>query len=144
MKNLLNERRRRFNESLQEFYKKITQEYDHSSTSSLPSLMEVELNIEDQSPKGQNTPSVKKEEELVGPEVPKNNEVLGQNKKLITPNDFKKPSIRISYADAALHQQDWTVSLNYRMKENKNGLMIINTVGMICMQEILQNLSKWE
>ena len=101
--NLLNARKKRFNESLQEFYKKITQEDDHSSTSSLPSLMEVELNIEDQSPKGQNTPSVKKEEELVVPKVPKNNEVLGQNKKLITPNDFKKPSIRISYADAALH-----------------------------------------
>ena len=46
---------------------------------------------------------MKKEEELVVPEVPKNNEVLGQNKKLITPNDFKKTLIRISYADAVLH-----------------------------------------
>ena len=39
--NLLNERRGRFNESLREFYKKLTQEDDHRSTSSLPSLMEV-------------------------------------------------------------------------------------------------------
>ena len=81
--NLLNERKKRFNESLQEFYKKIMQEEDQGSTSSLPSSMEVESNIEEQNP-----PSMKKEE-TVPKNLPKNNEVLG--KKLITPNDFKRP-----------------------------------------------------
>ena len=95
--NLLNERKKRFNESLQEFYKKFMQEEDQGSTSSLPSSMEVESNIEEQNP-----PSMKKEEEVTVPKNhPKNNEVLG--KKLITPNDFKRPSIKITYADAALH-----------------------------------------
>ena len=62
--NLLNERKKRFNESLQEFYKKFMQEEDQGSTSSLPSSMEVESNIEEQNP-----PSMKKEEEVT---VPKN------------------------------------------------------------------------
>ena len=60
--NLLNERKKRFNESLQEFYKKFMQEEDQGSTSSLPSSMEVESNIEEQNP-----PSMKKEEEVTVP-----------------------------------------------------------------------------
>ena len=58
-------KKKRFKEYLEEFYKKFSNEDDHCSTSSLPSLMEIELNSE----KGQcsyeelNTPSMKKEEE---------------------------------------------------------------------------------
>ena len=102
-------KKKRFNESLEEFYKKFSNEDDHCSTSSLPSLMEIELNVKQQSSPLKKmeeieyeTSSKKKKEELFVPEVPRDKEVLGQNKKLVTPSDFKKSPIRITYADAAL------------------------------------------